>query len=95
MKDLVEQIAASEFAGRLYPITSMYALCISDLPEFDLEREMLRITFDSKSGQVKLEYQETVSPLYKRWTKLCPPDQAFASFVRFLKLKNWCGPWPD
>ncbi len=34
-----------------------HRLCISDLPEFDLEREMLRIDSDPKAGQFKLEYQ--------------------------------------
>jgi hypothetical protein len=90
MLELVEKIAAADFAQKLYPITSMHTLCISDLPEFDLEREMLRIDFDPKAGQFKLAYQETRSPLYKRWRRTCSPEQAFPSFVRFLKLKNWC-----
>ena len=90
MLELVENIAAADFAQQLYPITSMHTLCISDLPEFDLEREMLRIDFDPKAGKFKLEYQETKSPLYKRWGKMCSPEQAFPSFVRLLKLRNWC-----
>jgi hypothetical protein len=92
MLELVEKIAAANFAQQLYPITSMHTLCISNLPEFDFEREMLRIDFDPKARQFKLEYQETCSPLYKRWRKTCSPEQVFPSIVRFLKLKNWCRP---
>ena len=90
MLELVEQIAAADFAHNIYPITSMHTLCISDVPEFDLEREMLRIDFDPKSEQFKLEYQETKSPLYKRWRKTCQLEQAFSTFVCFLELKGWC-----
>src|SRR5258706_6205440 len=42
------------------------------------------------SSSLSIRYQETRSPLYKRWRRTCSPEQAFPSFVRFLKLKNWC-----
>ena len=70
-------------------------LGISDLPEFDMDSEMLRIEFDYETGKIKLEYQETHSPLHKRWRKICSPDEVFPALVRFLQLKNWCGPWQD
>jgi hypothetical protein len=89
MLELVEQIAAADFALNLYAITSMHQLCISYLPEFVLKEEVLTIDWEPLDGKFWFEYWETWSPLYKRWKKTCLPDQAFPSFVRFLKLKKW------
>jgi hypothetical protein len=89
MLEFVRQLATSEFAANLYATTSMNTLCVSDLPEFDMDRELLRIDFDPEGHQFKFEYQETMSPLYKRWRKTSPPEDAFPAFVRFLKRKKW------
>ena len=89
MLQFVEQIATAEFTDRIHAITSMHDVIVSDLPEFDLDRDVLKIEFDPKAGMVRFEYWETRSPLYKRWKKTCPPEHAFSSFVRFLKLKQW------
>lgn len=89
MAEFVEQIGAADFAQHLYGSTSHMELRISHLPEFDPFKEVLNINFDRADGQFKFEYQETESPLCKRWKKSCLPDQAFPTLLRFLKMKKW------
>lgn len=89
MRSLVEQIEAADFAGQLFATTSMWVLLVSYLSEFDFYREVLRIDCNPKTGLIEFEYSETQSPLYKRWRKTCPSDEAFAVLVRFLKMKKW------
>lgn len=72
--EFVQQIGAAAFAHNLYGATSVLQLRISYLPEFDPEKEVLRIDLHGKDGQSKFEYQETASPLYKRWKKRCSPE---------------------
>jgi hypothetical protein len=73
---------------RIVQFYRSFAETISYLPEFGPDKEVLNIDFDHKEGQFRFEYQETDSPLYKRWKKACSPDQAFPAFLRFLKMKN-------
>jgi hypothetical protein len=89
MLEFVELVGAADFAPSLYGSTSHIQLRISYLPEFDPDNEVLNIDLDRKDGQFTFEYQETASPLYKRWNKTCSPDQAFPTLVRFLKMKKW------
>jgi len=89
MVGFVEQIGAADFAQNLYGATSHMQLRISYLPEFHPDKEVLNVEFDHKDEHFRFEYQETASPLYKRWQRTCPPDQAFQTLVRFLKMKKW------
>ncbi len=89
MSEFVEQIGASDFAQNLYGATSHLRLRLSYLPEYDPDQEVLNIDFDHIKRQFQFEYQETASPLYKRWKKTCSPDQAFPTLVPFLKMKKW------
>jgi len=89
MVGFVEKIGASDFAQKLYGATSHLQLRISYLPEFDPDKEVLNVDFDHKNEQFRFEYQETASPLYKRWRRSCSPDQAFQTLVRFLQMKKW------
>jgi len=50
MLQFVEQIATAEFADRIHSITSMHDVIVSNLPEFDLDRDVLKIEFDPKAG---------------------------------------------
>ncbi len=43
MLRLVEEIAASPYAHGLYPITSMFTLCLSQHPDFEYGQNMLRV----------------------------------------------------
>lgn len=92
MLGFVEQIQAAEFADRIYGATSHVRLLISYLPEFDPEGQVLYVELDSTNEQIKFEYQETSSPLYKRWKRTCPPEDSFPVFQRFLKRVKWFYP---
>ena len=89
MIDLVEKIAAADFAKNLYPATSHAQLKISYYPDFHPDGEFLNVDLEGETGQIKFEYQETPSPLYKRWKRVCQPSEAFEVFQRFLQLKKW------
>jgi hypothetical protein len=89
MLKLVEQIQAADYVGNVYGSTSPLQLGISYLPEFDPDKEVLNVDFNRASGQFEFEYQETASPLYKRWKRKCPANDAFPVFNRFLQLKKW------
>jgi hypothetical protein len=63
MLELAEQIAASKYASGLYPWNSMQTLCISQTPEADLDKEVLRISLDPQDGALVFDFQETSSKL--------------------------------
>jgi hypothetical protein len=91
MLELAEQIAASKYASGLYPWTSMHTLCISQTPEADSDKEVLRISLDPQDGVLVYDFQETGStlPKYQHWTRRCSPDEGFSRFERFIQLKKW------
>ena len=91
MMELAEQIAASKYASRLHPWTSMHTLCISQTPEADLNKEVFRISLDPRDGALVFDFQETGStlPKYQHWIRRCSPDEGFSRFERFVQLKKW------
>lgn len=99
MTELAEKIAASKYASGFYPWTSMHTLCISQTPEADSEKEVLRISLGPRDGALVYDFQETGStlPKYKHWIRRCSPDEGFTRFERFVQLKKWFvdyGPQP-
>jgi hypothetical protein len=91
MLKLVEQIAASDYSYGLYASTSMTTLVIAQTPEIDMEKEVLRVTFDAKEGVLIFDFQETCSqlPKYQHWIRKCSPEEGFSQLVAFLRLKRW------
>ncbi len=91
MMELAQQIAASKYASGLYPWTSMHTLCMSQTPEADLTKEVFRIALDPQDGALVFDFQETGStlPKYQHWIRRCSPDEGFARFERFVRLKKW------
>jgi hypothetical protein len=89
MLRLVEKIQASDFANQLYGAQSMTDLLLSNVPDWEMGRDVLRIRLNHETGLLEFEYQETPSPVYKRWRKSVPPDQSFSALVRFLAMKKW------
>jgi hypothetical protein len=89
--ELAEQIAASKYASGLYPWTSMHTLCISQTPEADSDKEVLRISLDPRDGVFVYDFQETTStlPKYEHWIRRCSPEEGFSRFERFVQLKKW------
>jgi hypothetical protein len=90
MMELAEQIAASKYASGLFPWTSVHILCISQTPEADLGKEVLRISLD-QDGALVYDFQETASllPKYQHWIRKCSPDEGFSRLERFVQLKKW------
>jgi hypothetical protein len=100
MMELAEQIAASKYASGLYPWTSMHTLCISQTPEADTDKEVLRISLDPRDGVLVYDFQETGStlPKYQHWIRRCSTGEGFSRFERFVQLKKWFvdyGPLPQ
>jgi hypothetical protein len=89
MLALVEQIEHADYAERVFVSTSHVRLQISYLPEFDPDKEALSVDLNHETGEFEFEYQETASPLYKRWRGKCPANEAFRVFNRFLQRKKW------
>jgi hypothetical protein len=91
MARLNHQIAASNYASGLYAWTSMHTLCITQTPEPDLDKEVLRIHRDVRDGNLVLDFQETGSrlPKYQHWIRRFSPDEGFSRFELFLGLKKW------
>ena len=46
MQNLVEQIVASKYSRGLFAVTSMHTLLIAQTPEFDWDKEVLRISLE-------------------------------------------------
>ena len=69
----------------------MHTLCMSQTPEADLTKEVFRIALDPQDGALVFDFQETGStlPKYQHWIRRCSPDEGFARFERFVRLKKW------
>jgi hypothetical protein len=91
MWNLVEQIAASKYSSGLFAATSMQTLLIAQTPEFDWDKEILRVSLDVHSGELVFDFQETGSnlPKYQHWIRRCPPEEGFSRLEKFLTLKKW------
>lgn len=91
MQHLVEQIAASKYSSGLFAATSMQTLLIAQTPEFDRDREVLRVSLDVYRGELVFDLQEVNSnhPKYKHWIRRCLPAEGFSRLERFLALKKW------
>jgi hypothetical protein len=50
IQNLVEQIAASKYSSGIFAATSMHTLLIAQTPEFDWDKEILRISLDIHNG---------------------------------------------
>jgi hypothetical protein len=90
MQNLVEQIAASKYSSGLFAATSMHTLLIAQTPEFDWDKEILRVSLDD-SDELVFDFRETSSdhPKYRHWIRRCPPEEGFSWLERFLALKKW------
>jgi hypothetical protein len=86
---LLQQIASSRYADRLYGNKSMLDLLIVQTPEYDPDGEILKISYAPDRCEFTFEHQETSSTLYTRWTRKCTVEHGFSTFERFLQLKNW------
>jgi hypothetical protein len=69
----------------------MHTLCISQTPEADSDKEVLRISLDPRASVLVYDFQETGSalPKYKHWTRRCSSVEGFSRFERFVLMKKW------
>jgi hypothetical protein len=90
MQNLVEQISASRYAAGLFAATSMHTLLIAQTPEFDWDREILRVSLDFRTGALVFDFQETGSnlPKYQHWIRHCPPEEGFSRLERFPRAQE-------
>lgn len=97
MQNLVEQIAASKYSSGLFAATSMHTLLIAQTPEFDWDKEILRVSLDVHSGELVFDLQEVNSnhPKYQHWIRRCSPEEGFTRLERFLALKKWFVEYKD
>jgi len=86
MLSLVEEISTSRYAHRLYAVTSMFTLCLSQHPDFEYGKNMLRIDF--ANDRFIFRYSE--SPYArKEWQKECGGDEGFIMFEHVVKRLKW------
>src|SRR5712672_3368598 len=71
----------------------MQTLCISQTPEADSDKEVLRISLDPRDGVLVYAFQETGSmlPKYQHCIRRCSPDEGLSRFERVVQLKKWYG----
>jgi hypothetical protein len=93
MAELAAAIAGSPHGHELYPLTSMHDLLISQFPEFEWNREVLRIRplewSDLAKFRLRFEFTEEPFPTDRHWTYECPVEEGYRRFERFLQLQKW------
>lgn len=69
----------------------MQTLLVAQTPEFEWDKEILRVSPDVHSGELVFDFQETGSNLlkYRHWIRRCPPEEGFSRLEGFLTLKKW------
>jgi hypothetical protein len=90
MQDLVEKIASTHYAAGLYACTSMWTLILSQRPEFEWNRETLRIEYSSRSDEFEFTFYE--HPNTKPWVTHCSGADGFRRFERCMTVKGWFAP---
>ena len=89
--DLLDQVARSPHAGRLFAITSMHTLLVAGHTPFHTECEVLRIDYDAALDEFRFEYVEQPH-VHTRWRKRCPPAEAFGGLEHLARMKGWIPP---
>lgn len=86
--DLVEQVARSPHADRLFAITSMHTLLVAGHTPFHTGCEVLQIEYHPDANEFHFEYVEQPH-VHTRWRKRCPPAQAFGGVEHLARMKGW------
>lgn len=87
MAKLVRDIVNSPYAIGLFPITSMHTLILGQTPEFEIERNTLRIEL-IEGNQVKLELNSSAIKS-KNWSRIIDASEVFIALEKFLKSEKW------
>lgn len=90
MRDFVAEIAASPYAGLLYPASSMDAVLVGRVPNFSCFEPYLRMQYNFRTRQLTFTYW--VDPASgQSWTTKVPISRAFVHFEHLmLRRLRWC-----
>jgi hypothetical protein len=86
MADFIEQILNSKYAHGIYATTSMHSLWISQNPEFEIDKNMLRIEF---VGDTFVFIYKESPYLNKEWRKESDKNNGFSTFEHIMKRLKW------
>jgi hypothetical protein len=68
----------------------MQTLLVAQTPEFEWDKEILRVSPDVHSGELVFDFQETGSNLlkYRHWIRRCPPEEGFSGSKDFSRSRS-------
>jgi hypothetical protein len=85
---LVNHIADSPVAKGLFPWTSMFDLCITQVPRSYVDLvPFLRIS-PKDDGRIEFRYFDTGVP-ERQWSRLVEPEHAIDRFDKFVEQLHW------
>jgi hypothetical protein len=90
MRDFIAEIAASPYAGLLFPAASMDTVLVARIPDFSCSEPHLRMKYDFQTRQVT--FLCWVDPYSQQtWTTQVPIGRAFAHFEHLMLCRlRWC-----
>ena len=94
MADLVDRIVASPYAAKVHAFTSMDRLVVGPTPMIDWSVHYLMIESIFRNGVERIRFRYECPGAPRRWQRECAPEDAFATFERFLRLPGWSVPPP-
>ncbi len=89
--DLAARIAESRYAEALHATIDGEVLLIAQTDPFDPQREVLQLA--RVGDEIVFDFVESVFEP-RRWRARVAPDEAFATFERFLHEKRWFSATP-
>ena len=88
MVEFTSRIAASRYAGGLFPGMSVGTLLIGQTPVFEWKREVLEVQALRPSSRLRFDFWER--PETKdHWSRECEASEAFALLEWLLHRKHW------
>jgi hypothetical protein len=94
MVQLIEQIEASPYANGVWAWTSMYDLCVAQMPTSDVHPGPAHLRISPLfNGNIDFRYIDTYVK-EKQWHRMVPAAEAFSRLERFFDQLNWFGRRP-
>jgi hypothetical protein len=95
MTQLIEDIEASPYAQGIWAWTSVWDLCVAQMPITDPmnAKPYLRIS-PLRDGNIDFRYIDTFIE-DRQWQRVVPAAEAFARLERFFQQLNWFGRWSE
>lgn len=86
MLDLVKYISENYSFG-IYATTCMHTLCLAQTSGFDLNKNVLRVSF--YENFFEFIYIDSAKTEHTGWKKVCPVDETISTFEHILKRLKW------